>query len=145
MMRNITRWMLDTEVRVFHECISYFMKWPWNCISWNAQKEKIHSVYFPQDRFYISFDLLKNESHNYSFVVIKYLFWNELTFSFLWCNNDERFIRSSRSQMFWKRRVLKYFAIFTGKHLCWSLFLIKLHPWMASTLLKRDSNTGVFL
>ena len=60
-MRNIMRWILDTEVRVFHECISYFMKWPWNCISWNALKEKIHSVYFPQDRFYISLDLLKND------------------------------------------------------------------------------------
>ena len=37
--------------------------------------------------------------------------------------------------------VLKNFAIFTGKHLCWSLFLMQL----LSTLLKRDSNTGVFL
>ena len=29
--------------------------------------------------------------------------------------------RSSRSQMFFKIGVLKKFAIFTGKHLCWSL------------------------
>ena len=29
--------------------------------------------------------------------------------------------RSSRSQMFFKIGVLKNFAIFTGKHLCWSL------------------------
>ena len=35
--------------------------------------------------------------------------------------------------------VLKNLAIFTGKHLCWSLFLMKLR------LLKRDSNTSVFL
>ena len=34
--------------------------------------------------------------------------------------------RSSRSQMFFKIDVLKNFANFTGKHLCWSLFLIKL-------------------
>ena len=34
--------------------------------------------------------------------------------------------RSSRSQMFFKIGVLKNFANFTGKHLCWSLFLIKL-------------------
>ena len=32
--------------------------------------------------------------------------------------------RSSRSQMFFKTDVLKNFAIFKGKHLCWSLFLI---------------------
>ena len=46
-MRNITRWILDTEVKVFHESISYFMNWPWNCISWNALKEKFHNVSFP--------------------------------------------------------------------------------------------------
>ena len=34
--------------------------------------------------------------------------------------------RSSRSQMSFKIGVLKIFAIFTGKYLCWSLFLIKL-------------------
>ena len=27
--------------------------------------------------------------------------------------------------MFYKKSFLKYFAILTGKHLCWSLFLIK--------------------
>ena len=42
--------------------------------------------------------------------------------------------RSSYPQMFFKIAVLKNFANFTGKHLSWSLFLIK-----------RDSNTGVFL
>ena len=40
--------------------------------------------------------------------------------------------------------VLKNFANFTGKHLCWSLFLIRLQGRPA-TLLKRDSNKDVFL
>ena len=30
------------------------------------------------------------------------------------------------------------------KHLCWSLFLIKLQVWKRSSSLKRDSNTSVF-
>ena len=34
--------------------------------------------------------------------------------------------RNSRSQMYFKIGVFKNFANFTGKHLCWSLFLIKL-------------------
>ena len=34
--------------------------------------------------------------------------------------------RSSRSQMFFKISVLKNFENFTGNHICWSLFLIKL-------------------
>ena len=33
--------------------------------------------------------------------------------------------RSGRSQMFFLIGVLKNYSIFTGKHLCWSLFLIK--------------------
>ena len=55
------------------------------------------------------------------------------------------FSRSSRPQMFFKIGVLKYFAMFTGKHLCWSRFLIMLQAFRPKTLLKRDSNTGVFL
>ena len=44
-----------------------------------------------------------------------------------------------------KRAVLKNFAIFTEKHLCWSLLLIKLQGSRAATFLKTDYNTGVFL
>ena len=46
---------------------------------------------------------------------------------------------------FVKKGVLKYFANFTGKHLRWSLFLIKRQDFWIATLLKRDSNTSVFL
>ena len=52
---------------------------------------------------------------------------------------------SSCFQMFFKMDVLKNFGIFTEKHLCLSLFLIKFQAWRAATLLKRDSNTGIFL
>ena len=45
--------------------------------------------------------------------------------------------------MFFKIDVLENFALFTGKHLCRSLFLIKLHPRPATLLIKRDS-TQVF-
>ena len=37
--------------------------------------------------------------------------------------------------MFYKKVILQTFAIFTGKHLCWSLFF---------NLLNRNSDTGVF-
>ena len=33
------------------------------------------------------------------------------------------------SEVFYKKAVLKNFAIFTWKHLCWSLFLIKLQAY----------------
>ena len=42
-----------------------------------------------------------------------------------WVKRNEKF-RSSRSQMFFKIGVLKIFVIFTGKRLCWSLFLKRL-------------------
>ena len=50
--------------------------------------------------------------------------------------------RSSHSQMIFKIGVLENFTKLTGKHLCWSFFLIKLQ---AATLLKRDFSTDVFL
>ena len=45
--------------------------------------------------------------------------------------------------MFFEICSLKNFAIFTGKHLCWGLFLIKLQAFRPAIFLKRDSNTGV--
>ena len=44
-----------------------------------------------------------------------------------------------------KKAVLNNFAVFTGKDMCRSLFLIKLWALSPATLLKRDSNTGVVL
>ena len=44
--------------------------------------------------------------------------------------------RSNRSQTFFTG-VLKNFAIFTGKHLCWSLFLIKLQVLACDFIKKR--------
>ena len=40
---------------------------------------------------------------------------------------------------------IKKFTIFTGKHLCWSLFFNENAGLKLATLVKRDSNTGVFL
>ena len=53
--------------------------------------------------------------------------------------------KASRSPIFFKIDVFKNFAIFAGEHLCWGLFVIKLQSWRPATLLKRDSNTSVFL
>ena len=44
-----------------------------------------------------------------------------------------------------KKTVLKNFAIVTGKHFSWSLFLMKLQAFSPATLLKKDSNTSIFL
>ena len=45
--------------------------------------------------------------------------------------------RSRRLQMFFKIGVFEKSTIFTGKHLHWSLFLIKLQAWRPATLVKR--------
>ena len=50
--------------------------------------------------------------------------------------------RSSGSQMFFLKVILKNFSIFTRIQLCWSLPLIKLQGWRPVTLSKGDSNTG---
>ena len=53
--------------------------------------------------------------------------------------------KSRCSQIFIKIRVLKNFAIFTGKILCWSPFLRKLQVLKPTILLKGVFNPGVFL
>ena len=61
----------------------------------------------------------------------------------IWTIIDCIILWSSRSQTFFKISARKNFAIFIRKHLCWSLH--KTFNYRLSTLLKRDSNTGVFL
>ena len=46
--------------------------------------------------------------------------------------------RGRRSQIFFKVSVFKNFAIFTEKHLCWNLFLIKLQIWRPVTWFSSD-------
>ena len=51
-------------------------------------------------------------------------------------NDSEWKFRTSHRRCSVKRAVLKTFAIFIGKHLCWSL-LIKLHIWKSAVFLKK--------
>ena len=60
-------------------------------------------------------------------------------------NIRSRMLISSHRRCFIKKDVLKNFAKFTGKHLHWSLFMIKPQGSGPVTLLKTDSNTGAFL
>ena len=53
--------------------------------------------------------------------------------------------RSSGLQMFFKIDALKNLVIFTGKNLCWSLFLIKLQAFFPQTgyveiMIQRDTH-----
>ena len=47
-----------------------------------------------------------------------------------------KIFRSSHPEVFCKKGVVKNFAKFTGKHLCWSLFLNKVTGFKTATLLK---------
>ena len=53
-------------------------------------------------------------------------------------------VRSSSSQIFFKKAVLKLFSNFTGKSLYWSFFLINLQAFRPAASLKRDFNKSVF-
>ena len=58
---------------------------------------------------------------------------------------DKNMKKQSLGYIFFKVGVLKHFANFIVKDLCWSLFLKKLQARMSVTLLKKDSNTGAFM
>ena len=76
----------------------------------------------------------------------KPVFWHIL--------RSELFYRTPES-CFFRRKImteaavrlfaLKDFALFIGKHLCWSLSLIKFQAFSPAALLKNDFNIGVFL
>ena len=53
-------------------------------------------------------------------------------------------LSNSRSQMFFKAGVLKNFAIFAGKRLCWRLFLIYLQDLRLAFSLKKTFQHGRF-
>ena len=65
-----------------------------------------------------------------------------------WCENVVGLIRfpihrSSHRRCSIEKAVLKNFTIFTGKHLCWSIILIKLQAQRPATLLNKTP-TRVF-
>ena len=76
-------------------------------------------------------------------LIIHWLLYNNYLYTYLhlqfWHSRRSR-IHKQPPEVF-----LKFFANFTGKHLCWSLFFTKLQAFRPATLLKIDSYTGVFL
>ena len=52
-----------------------------------------------------------------------------------------RYFQKQPADVFFKKGVFKNS---TEIHLCWTLFLIKLHAFRPETTLKRDSSTSVF-
>ena len=77
----------------------------------------------------LSLHYLKVSSSPNSPLLIAIVFWGETN-------------RSSLSQMFFKIDVLKNFANFTRKPLCWSLFVIKLQAWACGFIKKRLQHRG---
>ena len=47
------------------------------------------------------------------------------------------FFQKQPWEVFYKKAVIKNFAIFTGKQLCWGLFLLKLHLKACNFIKKR--------
>ena len=72
-----------------------------------------------------------------SFIYTNWQIKNALKIRIL--KNPWLLIRSSRSQIFLKISVLKNLGDLTGKHLCWSLFLIKLQA--CGQIHSNDSST----
>ena len=58
---------------------------------------------------------------------------------------ESHYSRCSRPEVFCKKRVLRIFAWFTKKHLCWSLFLIKLPDLQAFNFIKMKLQHRFFL
>ena len=101
-----------------------------------------------QSRFPI---LICNKSAAKTRVCLVFFSWLSLQsrFLILICNKTAAEacgqFQKQPSEVFCKKGVLKSFGNSTGKHLCWSLFLINLQILRPATLLKKDCSTSVFL
>ena len=97
----------------------------------------------PPDMHWVNREKRNDQEHHEK---VSFFIWLSFRFFFFFWENVH-FIRcllyffinvgkrlKSRSQTFFKTGALKNFAIFTGKHLCWNLFLIKLQDWKYNTV-----------
>ena len=84
------------------------------------------------------FDLVLNSSLLYCIIRREKCFYLVLVIF-------ENTLQKQPVEVFCKNGVLKNFANFTEKHLCWNPFLIKSQAWGPTNSFKRASNTGVFL
>ena len=76
--------------------------------------------------------------------------WNEWNWISFEIGLNENRLQATVYWRLFKSRLFRIgvhinFAILTGKHLCYGLFLIKFKGRRPAILLKRDSNTGVVL
>ena len=120
-----------TEALIFFKCHTRLFVEPY----WQSDF-KLHA-------FLVQAEVLMQSPNK---IHVKYAFHNKFRMIIF---HDQKALslnfKSSRSQMFFKIDVLKNLAMFTGKHLCWSYFLIQLQGWRTAIVLQRDSNTSAFL
>ena len=101
-----------------------------------------HWMNFQNIRIYILLHIKKNiTSYNFLFVfkIVKRL---QCTLKILRRLNWNQ---GHSLEEFCKKYTFKNFVNLTVKHLCWSLFLMKLQGWCSVSILKRNSGAGVFL
>ena len=119
----------------FHTLLWCFCCWIWTskCLLGNEQRILIESA----TAHFMSIPLhpLKtSEKHRPSHRLVA---WNEL-------NSAADNLQKQPPDKFYRKKVALYdLAIFTTKHLCWSLILIKLQAWRSASIIKSDSKTPI--
>ena len=90
--------------------------------------------------------LMKNrEPFQFRGILIGYNFFSVLLSVFMmWEVRPIHYFQKQPRRCSIKKTILKIFAIFTEKHLCWGLFFIKLQAFR-QLYEKRDSNADVFV
>ena len=115
----------------------YYFRNSWSCTSYPFEKS---AVYVVKKVLLLCPEKITKEkgSHKRKTELLRQHYYTSATFFYanlitlMGQEYDPNFInvgtgQSNRVQIFFKIDVLKNFVIFTGKNLCWSLFLIKLN------------------
>ena len=122
--------------------LKFLFDTPWKCQENTSRLNKRNDKHF-SNRGYSLFFLI-GIFLNHLWLIPNILKWQNCKI-FTKLVPSQTLLRSSHRRCSVKTGVFKNLQKFTGKHLCCSLFLIKLQVFRPATLLNSDSNTDVFL
>ena len=126
------------------ELISRFSTWP-------KSQDKTLNIFranrafkVKEKAFFINFKGLLVAKNCFRFASAPWEYWNLSTYLLTLFNFKLHIVRSSHRSYSIKRVVLRNFAVFTGKHLCWNLFFNKVTSLQACNFIKKRPQRSLF-
>ena len=122
---------------------NFNLKIPYDHICWYTLKilSRFLKLYFRTDRSSKHFAKFRGKHPLLELPQARNYFSVQLTFRTAISHNI--YLQEQWPEVFYKKTVIKIFAIFTGNHLCWSLFLIQLPAFSLATKVDKPKGSSL--